>query len=224
LAKLSPENKERRCDTAVSLLTRFERKAFLYKIITGDEKWVLYDHRKSWVKLGQPLTLTPKPNIHAKKVLLCTWWDIKGVVYYELLESGQTVNSERYQQQLIRLSDELEQKRPFTGHGTRKVILQHDNDRPHITKGTKDFICSLGWEVLPHVAYSPDQAPSDYHLIRSLQHHLADTHSKTVEEARKSIDDLSPQSRHIFFKMGFVSCPKDGAKSSKITQMYNVVL
>jgi hypothetical protein len=49
-----------------------------------------------------------KPNIHAKNVLLCTWWVIKGVVYYESLESGQTVNSERYQQQLIRLSDELE--------------------------------------------------------------------------------------------------------------------
>jgi histone-lysine N-methyltransferase SETMAR len=64
--------------------------------------------RKSWVKPGRPSTSTPKPNIHAKKVLLCTLCDIKGVVYYELVESGQTVNSERYQQQRIRLSDELE--------------------------------------------------------------------------------------------------------------------
>jgi hypothetical protein len=75
------------------------------------------------------------------------------VVYHELLESGQTVNSQCYQQQLIRLSDELQRKRPFTGHGTRQVILQHDNADPHVAIGTKDVICSLGWEVLPHAAY-----------------------------------------------------------------------
>jgi hypothetical protein len=154
------------------------------------------------VKPGQPSTPNPKPNIHAKKVLLCTWWDIKGVVYYELLDSGQTVNSGRYQQQLIRLSDELERKRPFSGHETRQVILQHDNARPHVPKGTKYVICSLAWEVLPHTPYSPDLATSDYHLFRSLQHHLADTHFKTVEEVRESIDDFIAPKPPSFFRDG----------------------
>jgi hypothetical protein len=145
-------------------------------------------------------------------VLLCTWWDVKGVVYYELLESGQTVNSECYQQQLICLSDELERKRPFTGHRTRQIFLQHDNARPHVLKGTKDVICSLGWEVLPHVAYSLDLAPSDYHLFQSLQHHLADTHFKTVEEVRKSIDDFIASKPPYFFRDGIRQLPERWSK------------
>jgi histone-lysine N-methyltransferase SETMAR len=185
----------------------------LYKITTGDEKWVLYNPkgRKSWVKPGQPSTSTLKPNIHAIKVLLCTWWDIKGVVYYEFLESGQTVNSERYQQQLISLSDELEQRKPFTGHGTRQVILQHDNARPHVVKGTREVISSLGWEVLPHAA-SPHLAPSDYRLFWWLHHHLADTHFKTVEEVQKSIDDFIPSKPPYFFRNGIRQLPERRSK------------
>jgi hypothetical protein len=63
----------------------------------------------------------------------------------------------------------------------------------------KDVICSLGWEVLPHAAYSPDLALSDYHLFKSLQHHLADTHFKTVEEVQKSIDDFITSKPPSFF-------------------------
>jgi len=36
-------------------------------------------------------------KIHGSKVLLCIWWDMKGIMYYELL--NQTVTAERYQQQ-----------------------------------------------------------------------------------------------------------------------------
>jgi len=43
------------------------------------------------------LTTIPKRNIHGSKVLLYIWWDMKGVMYYELL--NQTVITERYQQQ-----------------------------------------------------------------------------------------------------------------------------
>ena len=50
--------------------------------------------------------------------------------------------------------------------------MLHDNARPHTVKVTRQKLIELGWELLPHPPYSPDIAPSDYHLFRAMQHHL----------------------------------------------------
>jgi len=97
---LTEENKNRGVNICLNLLSRYNEKNFLHKVITGDEKWIAYDspkRRKSWLDPGQPSPFFPRPNIHVKKVLLwCVWWDWKGIIHYELLERGQTVTGERY--------------------------------------------------------------------------------------------------------------------------------
>ena len=87
------------------------------------------------------------------------------MIYYELLELGQSINAKRYQQQLIQLDRALRQKRPEYAKRHDKVIFQHDNTRPHVEKLVKETLESLGWEVLPHPQYSPDVAPSDYYFF-----------------------------------------------------------
>jgi len=119
-----------------------------------------------------------------------------------LLQPGETITADRYQQQLTNLSDALEEKRPFTVQECRKVILLHDNVRPHVATATQDHIFALGWEFLPHVAYSLDMALSDYYLFRSLQHHLADTHFVRFEEIRKCIDDFITSKPMSFYRQG----------------------
>ena len=44
-----------------------------------------------------------------------------------------------------------------------------------------------GWEVLEHPPYSPDLAPSDYHLFRSLQHFLRGKEFRTMDEIKENI-------------------------------------
>ncbi|XP_014790550.1 histone-lysine N-methyltransferase SETMAR-like [Octopus bimaculoides] len=62
------------------------------------------------------------------------------------------------------------------------VIFHHDNARPHTARLTKTLLEELGWEILPHPPYSPDLAPSDYHLFRGLQNHLDGLRLATREE------------------------------------------
>ena len=105
-------------------------------------------------------------NRHQKKVMLSVWWDFKGIVYFELLPRNQTINSNVYCRQLMKLDKEMKEKRPE--EATRKgVIFYQDNPRPHTSLVTRKKLLELSWEVMPHPPYSPDLALSDYHLFRS---------------------------------------------------------
>jgi histone-lysine N-methyltransferase SETMAR len=43
-----------------------------------------------------------------------------------------------------------------------------DNSRPHTASATQDLIVTFGWEQFDHPPYSPDLAPSDFHLFLHL--------------------------------------------------------
>jgi hypothetical protein len=45
------------------------------------------------------------------------------------------------------------------------IILHHDSARPHTARATAATIEDLHFECLPHPPYSPDLAPSDYHMF-----------------------------------------------------------
>ena len=104
-------------DASESLLNRNKIDPFLKRMVTGDEKWVTYDNvkrKRSWLKSVQSAQTMAKPGLTGRKVLLCVWWDWQGIIYYELLPYGLTLNSDLYCQQLDRLNAALifDQQRP----------------------------------------------------------------------------------------------------------------
>jgi hypothetical protein len=53
----------------------------------------------------------------------------------------------------------------------------------------------LGWEALPHPAYSPVLAPTDYHLFRAMRHHLAINQYKNVKAIKTNQSEFFLRSR-----------------------------
>ncbi|UYV68422.1 hypothetical protein LAZ67_5004284 [Cordylochernes scorpioides] len=209
--ELKPDNIERHICTCELLLKRQNRKGFLHRIVTRDEKWIHYDNpkrRKLWVKPGHASTSTAKPNIHGKKLMLCIWWDQLGVIYYERLQPNETITGERYQQQLMRLSRALKIKRPLYAKRHDKVIYQHYNARPHVAKVVKETLEALQWDVLPHPLYSPDIAPSDYHMFCSMTHGLAEQHFTSYEEAKNWVNVWIASKDEEFFRHGIRMLPE----------------
>ena len=59
------------------------------------------------------------------------------------------------------------------------------NARPHVAKPVKTYLETLKWEVLPYLPYSPDIAPSNYYLFRSMAHRLAYQQFRSYEDIEK---------------------------------------
>jgi len=140
---------------------------------------------------------------------LCIWWDQKGLVYYELLKPGDSITGDRYRLQLIHLSCALREKQPEYEQRHDKVILLHDNARSHVVKVVKKYLETLKWDVLSHLPYSPDIAPSNY---------CSEGCSKSpvhfFRRNRKLVPKLDRLQRRVIFSsfLEFENCLKDGKK------------
>ncbi|GBP05812.1 Mariner Mos1 transposase [Eumeta japonica] len=120
--------------------------------------------------------------------MLWIWWDQLGVMYYELLNSSVTITGTLYRTQLMRLSRVLKEKRPQYYSRYDKIILLQDNALPCVTAPVKNYLKTLDWEVLPHPPYSPDIAPSDYHLFRSMAHALSEQRFTSYDNTKNWVD------------------------------------
>lgn len=201
--QLSPIQLKMRVDTCMELLSFQRTYEWLTNLITGDEKWVLYVNyarRKQWLSSGERGVDTPKPGLHPKKVMLSVWWNIRGVVHWELLPPNTTITAEIYCEQLDRLALKLKKKQD-------KVYFLHDNARPHVAKLTNFKLLELGWTVIPHAPYSPDLAPTDYHLFLSLSSYLRDRNFTEESEIFKSIEDFFNSKSQDFYRNGIMKLP-----------------
>lgn len=204
--ELSEKNLIDRMSACDLLLKRHQNEPFLKRVITGDEKWIVYNNvsrKRSWSKSGEAAQTVAKAGLHPKKVMLSIWWDWKGIVYYELLPPNQTIDSTKYCSQLDKLKRAIDQERPELVN-RKGVVFHHDNARPHVSLMTRQKLLQLGWDVLVHPPYSPDLAPSDYHLFRSLQNSLNNKSFSSLDVLKNHLEDFFAEKSQDFYKRGIM--------------------
>ena len=163
--------------------------------------------RDNGLKKAEKEFPNPKKKINKKKVMLCVWWDYLGIIYFELLDNNETIDSYLYASQLEMVQEALVKKRSVLIN--RKIpLLLHDNAKPHVSKIVQEKINDLGWEVLPHPPYSPDIAPSDFHLFRSLQNSLQEKKFKNLDDIKSHIQDFFDSKTQSFYQKGIEMLPQ----------------
>jgi len=91
----------------------------------------------------------------------------------DYLPKGLTNNAEYYSFLLVQLKDILKENR--RGMVTKVVLFLHENAPAHRALATRKKLVYLFFQFLDHPPYSPDLAPSDYHLFPGLK--------KTIESS-----------------------------------------
>ena len=139
------------------------------------------------------------------------------MVYWELLYTNQTITSEVYSAQLNRFNEELQKKRPALVN-RKGVILQHGNARPHVANTTLEKLKELKWEALIHLPYSPDLAPTGFHLFLSLSNFF-----KWNLQTDSSLGICHKEGWRIYRRLNFISlymsCKQKCLKNAKTYEM-----
>ena len=133
--------------------------------------------------------------------MITAFWDCEGIIFIDYLPKGTTINAEYYSNLLTGpLRETLARIRPWKLHA--RPLLQHGNVRPHTARMTMAAIADLRWELLPHPAYSPDLAPSDFWLFSELKKPLRGHRYETLKELKSDLNKWILATPAEFFELG----------------------
>jgi len=176
---------------------------FLLHIVTSDESL----KRNGRVWNGTICILHNKKKAKTvpsdAKVMGTVFWDVEGLILAEFLEPEQTITAARYVQTLHKLRRALRDKR-----GGRNIIILHDNAHPHAAQLTSAAIAKMGWKVLPHPSYSPDLAPSGYHLFVFVKDQLRGQRYETTEAIQVVVRQCLWMAETEFYRRGIFKLPE----------------
>ena len=205
---LSNEQVATRASVCSALLKRFRSKDdFLLHLVTVDETWVHYyepenkAQSRQWVGPG-----SPRPK---KDATICWQGDGRSILgrkrrYYVGLFTQEKYNNWSVLCNLLdQLRTAIHEKR--RGKLSKGVLLQQDNAGVHTCKVAMDAVERNEYELIPHPAYLPDLAPSDFFLFQNLKKDIHELHFRSDEEVLTSVEERVNGKDPDFFGSGLMA-------------------
>lgn len=207
-------------------LDRFNKNKtdFVRRFVTMDETWIyhhdpkLKQQRLQWTEAGRLPPKQTKRERSAKKVMASVFWDSKGILLIDYLKKGETINSQYYCNLLDRLDKNIREKRP--GLRKKKILFHQDNARVHTSVVTMAKFSELKYDLVEHPPYSPDLAPSDFHLFRNLKQFLRGKRFSSDEEVVAAVDQYFVDLPETHFKDGIHLLEKNWSKCIELLGDY----
>lgn len=192
---LTADQKRIRARISEQCLERFNKNKtdFVRRFVTMDETWIHHytpeskQQSKQWTEAGCSGPKKAKSVPSAGKVMASVFWDAKGILLIDYLQKGKTITGEYYSNLLTSLDKKIREKRP--GLQKKKIIFHQDNAPAHKSVLAMGKLRDLKYELLEHPPYSPDLAPSDFHLFPKLKHFLAGSHFSSNQEAMAAVEE-----------------------------------
>lgn len=92
------------------------------------------------------------------------------------------------------------------------MLYLQDNARPHIANLVKEKIAELNFKIIDHPPYSPDLAPSDFHLFSHLKRNLRGKSFSSLEEMKAKVLDFFEKKPESFHQQGLEMYPSQLSK------------
>jgi len=103
---------------------------------------------------------------------------------------------------------------------TKGVLFLHDNAQVHRALATKKKLAYLGFQCLDHPPYSPDPAPSDYHLFPGLKKQLKGRHFSSDMEVIAAVETWLDGQPYEFFLSGLQKVEQRAKKCTELRGEY----
>jgi len=124
------------------------------------------------------------------------FFDIRGIIKFEFVPTGQTVNQVYYLEVLERLRENVRRKRPEIFANNSWIL--HHNAPAHTALTVRELLATKQITMLEHPAYSPDLAPSDFFLFPKIKEILKGRHFDDIDDIRSNTTETQkaiPQNR-----------------------------
>ena len=185
---LSNEQMATRASVCSALLKRFRSKDdFLLHLVTVDGTWAHYYEPENKAQSSVGRAWVPEAK-EVQDATICWQGDGHSILgrkrrYYVGLFTQEKYNifvtGVYYANLLDLLRTAIREKR--RGKLSKGVLLQQDNARVNTCKVAMDAVERNGYELIPHPAYSPDLAPSDFFLFPNLKKDIRGLHFRSDE-------------------------------------------